>query len=959
MNSASQIIRSRRRREAAPGHSPWWTKAIFVFLTLATIALGATTVLTAYMLAENSGAMVGSSPAGFSFMRSGREVHLPVRFYDRNQNTVLFETLNPAAQSRRWYQIDPDGPITLPEHIIFASVSAQDRDFWETPASPLLQTLNALTIIWRPPAARDQEVGIVDLVAEAQVVPLSASGNQKATFHAIQRQLAVAELSARYSRVELLEFFINTADYGNLAYGIDAAALVYFGKHAESLSLAEGAMLATIPFDPEINPFDAPESAHERQQQLIAKMRDEGLISRIAGQRAMSEELTFNEDGISSGSSLGDFLMAKFVSQFGRGALGRNGLQVRTTIDADLQEQSQCVLKTHISRLNDEVVEDPSSGCLASELLPPLRPGDAGQDHGIKSGALVVLDAASGEILSLVGEAGSQRPMGSLVQPFVYLSAFAEGYSPGSMVLDLPVRVDVDDLSAVDFSVYHGPVRIRTAMASGYPAAAEQMVELVGVESVLSIFRSMGADIEPGVDEKPELWRVTLLDLVHASSIFANSGFQAGHATLGEMEGIQPLLILDVLDVEGRPVYTASSGSKAVLSEQLAFLVNDVLSDEVERQETFGPSNPLEIHRPAGATATVTATGRDAWALGYTPERVMGVWLGNPSGPPPEGLTIRNSAAPVWHALMIYATRDRSPEGWQLPSGVVRVEVCEPSGLLPTVYCPETVREPFISGTEPTTFDNLFQPYLVNKETGKLATLNTPVELVEERVYLVPPPEAADWASAIGLAKPPQEYDTLIETGSQDRNLRITTPEPFAFLRGVVRVRGYVDLEELDFYRLQIGKGLNPLNWLQLDEDRSQPVRGGTLAEWDTGELEGLYTLQLIAVRSDGQVRTAIVHVTIDNEPPQGEVVFPRSGQVFTGTRTDEVALQVEARDSFGVERVVFFIDDEEIATVDEEPYSMRWSMRTSGEHTLFAEVYDLAGNKVLTEEVRFEVVRP
>jgi hypothetical protein len=308
---------------------------------------------------------------------------------------------------------------------------------------------------------------------------------------------------------------------------------------------------------------------------------------------------------------------------------------------------------------------------------------------------------------------------------------------------------------------------------------------------------------------------------------------------------------------------------------------------------------------------------------------------------------------------MIYATRDMTPEGWQLPSGVVRVEVCEPSGLLPTVYCPETVREPFLSGTEPTTFDNLFQPYLVNKETGKLATLNTPVELVEERVYLVPPPEAADWASAIGLAKPPQEYDTLTETGSQDRNLRIISPEPFAFLRGVVRVRGYVDLEELDFYRLQVGKGLNPLNWLQLGEDSSQTIRGGTLAEWDTRELEGLYTLQLIAVMSDGQVRTAIVHVTIDNEPPQGEVVFPRTGQVFTGTRTDEVALQVEARDSFGVERVVFFIDDEVIATLEEEPYSMRWSMRTSGEHTVYAEVYDLAGNRVETDEISFEIMRP
>ncbi|MGD2057788.1 MAG: transglycosylase domain-containing protein, partial [Anaerolineales bacterium] len=927
-------------------------KTIFAFLTLTSIALGVMIVLTAYMLAVNSGGIVGSSDVELSFMRSGRELHLPVRFYDRSQSSVLFEVLDPAAQSRRWYQIDPDGPIVLPEHVILASVSAQDRDYWETPSSPLLQTLNAFTIIWNPSAGQKQQAGIVDLLADAQVVPFQASGNHNPAFRAIQRQLAVAELSARYTRVELLEFFINTADYGNLAYGIDAAALVYFGKHAEELSLAEGAMLAPIPFEPQVNPFDAPRSARTRQQQLLAKMRDGGLISRPAAQRALSEELTFNQAGSSSRSSLGDFLLAKFGSQFGNAALGRNGLQVRTTIDADLQEQSQCVLSTHINRLNDEVLETPSSECLASELLPPLRPGDAGKDHEVGSGALVVMDAVSGEILSLVGAAELKRPMGTMVHPFVYLTAFAEGYSPGSMVLDLPASSEAEDPASVDFPSYHGPVRIRSAMANGYTAAAEQMVELVGVESVLRIFKSMGVEVGAGPDEKPETWRATLLDLVHANSVFADGGLLAGQVTSDESEGVQPIVILDVLDAAGRLAFTANTGDKAVLSEQLAYLVNDVLSDDVERQETFGPSNPLEVHRPAGATAAVTTTGRDAWALGYTPERVVGVWLGNPSGSPPNGLTIRNSAAPIWHALMVYATRDMPPGGWQLPLGVARVEVCEPSGLLPTRYCPEIVREPFISGTEPTTFDNLYQPYLVNKETGKLATLSTPVELVEERVYLVPPPEAADWANAIGLAKPPQEYDTLTEAGTPDRDLRITSPDPFEFLRGVVRVRGYVDLEDLDFYRLQIGKGLNPLNWLQLGEDRSQPVRGGTLAEWDTGELEGLYTLQLIAVESDEQVRTAIVHVTIDNEPPAGEVVFPQNGQVFTGNRTDEVAVQVEAQDSFGVDRVVFFIDSEEAAVVSEEPYSFRWPMRSTGIHSVYAEIHDLAGNQVLTEEV-------
>jgi membrane peptidoglycan carboxypeptidase len=926
-------------------------------LTLSVIAVGVIVLLTAYTLAEGSTAGGSAGAFELSFTQVGRKVHVPVRFYDREEGEVLVEALNPEAQSRRWYQIDPQSPIVLPEHVIQASVMAQEDDYWAENVRPIVQTISAFSQLWTPSTVESQSPGIVDLLVEAQVMPLVADRRTEPVTFALQRQLAAAEISARYSRVELLEFFINTADYGNLAYGIDAAALVYFGKHASSLNLAESAMLAPIPFDPLINPVDSAEQARARQRELVRKMRTQGLISPAEAQQAINTEITINDELSTDRSSLGEYLLSAYEARFGRSALGHNGLRVRTTIDIDLQDQSQCVLSAHIARLNNE---DPgtaaSSDCLASELLPPMRPGDAGKAHNVSSGALVVMDAESGNILSLAGPAQIKRPMNTLGQPYIYLTAFAEGYSPGSMVMDLPNSTEAE---IIDAQSYHGPVRIRNAMTNGYRAAAEQMVELVGVESVLSIFDTMGIEVEQQPGEDPDQWRAALMDFVHASTVFANNGLLAGQSVNERSGTIKPIAILEIVDDDGRLVYAAESEKKAVLSDQLAYLVNDVLSDGVARQERFGPSNPLEINRPAAATAAISEDGRDAWALGYTPERVVGVWMGNPDGSAPIDLTFRNSAAPVWHALMIYASRDLSPEDWQLPPGVTRVEVCNPSGLLPTVYCPETVREPFISGTEPTTFDNLFQPYLVNKETGKLATLSTPVELVEENVYLVPPPEALEWAYAIGIEQPPQEYDTLTEVAVQDPDVRITTPDAFDFLQGMVRVRGYVEIEDLDFYRLQVGKGLNPLNWLQLDEDGSLPVRGGTLAEWDTTELEGLYTLQLIAVNKDGQVRTANVHVTVDNEPPRGQIVFPEQGQVFTGTRSDEVAVEVEVQDSFGVDRVIFFVDGNEFAKIQEGPFSMRWRMLTSGTHNVYAEVYDLAGNMIETEEVSFEVVRP
>jgi membrane peptidoglycan carboxypeptidase len=930
-------------------------------LTIAIMAVGVMGVLTAYLLAENVNFAGGGEPIELSFMQTGREVHQPVRFYDRDQAEVLFEALNPEAQSRRWYQIDPKGPIVLPEHVIQASVSAQSEDYWSASSPPLTETMNIFALLWSQSADQSEEDGIVDLLAEAQVLPLSMESDHDPVMHAVRRQLARAELNARYSRVELLEFFINTADYGNMAYGIDAAALVYFGKHAASLTLAESASLASIPFEPDINPFDAPDQTQIRQKELLDHMRSSGLISRAEAQRASNERLVLANRHGEDESSLENFILDAFVYKFGREALGRSGLEVRTSIDADLQRESKCVLAAHLDRLNAAEADDgTASECLASELLPPLRPGDADQDHNVSSGALVVLDAGRGEILSLVGEADVERPLATLSQPFIYLAAFAEGYSPGSMVMDLPEGTDESAIfTGSELERFHGPVRIRTAMSNGYTAAAQQMVDLVGKESVLSIFGTMGIEVGFETGDRPGMWEAGLLDLVHASSVFANNGLLTGAASEDASDALEPVVFLEIQDDSDHLVYSVELQRKAVLSEQLAFLVNDVLRDEVSRRDRLGPSNPLELNQPAAATAAVTEDGRDAWTLGYTPERVVGVWIGSPTGRAPSGLTIRNSAAPIWHALMIYAARDLQPENWEMPAGVTRVEVCDPSGLLPTVYCPETVREPFTSGTEPTTFDNLFQPYLVNTETGKLATLNTPVELVEERVYLVPPPEAAAWASAIGIEQPPQEYDTLTEGDSQDRDLRITSPEPFAFLRGEVRVRGHVDLDDLDFYRLQVGKGLNPLNWVQLGEDSSIPVRSGLLAEWDTSELEGLYTLQLIAVEEGGQVRNALVHVTVDNEPPTGEIVFPQDGQVFTGRLSDEVVLQVEAQDRFGIERVVFFVDDEQVESVSAEPFSIRWPMHLKGSHTTRAEVYDLAGNMVETGETTFEITRP
>ncbi|MCK5635409.1 MAG: hypothetical protein KAI06_09990, partial [Anaerolineales bacterium] len=244
-------------------------------------------------------------------------------------------------------------------------------------------------------------------------------------------------------------------------------------------------------------------------------------------------------------------------------------------------------------------------------------------------------------------------------------------------------------------------------------------------------------------------------------------------------------------------------------------------------------------------------------------------------------------------------------------------------------------------------------------ETGKLATLNTPLDLVEERIYLVPPPEAAEWAQMIGLERPPQEYDTLTDLDHQDPDVRITLPAPFSYLRDDVVVRGYANPANFDYYRLQYGSGLNPTRWVQIGDDSSKKVRGGTLMRWNTEGLNGLYTLQLVVVNFDGHISTHAIHVTVDNQPPQVEILLPEPGQVLRGNSTQEMVIDVDVTDNFGVERVDFYIDSIKVETVIAPPYSIRWRLRTIGEHEVIVRAIDLAGNEFDSDRVLFIIERP
>jgi membrane carboxypeptidase/penicillin-binding protein PbpC len=589
----------------------------------------------------------------------------------------------------------------------------------------------------------------------------------------------------------------------------------------------------------------------------------------------------------------------------------------------------------------------------------------------------VILEPANGQVLAMVGDPVSGadpahqpgHPAGSLLTPFIYLTGFTRGLSPASLVWDLPPSqpLAVESEAEPDLSTYHGPLRLRTALANDYLEPARQLIQQLGADTILRLTQELGLDSLASLPSGTESvfdQPVILLDIAHAYSIFANQGTLAGQSlSAGETNpgqdsspaSLAPAAVIRLEDEHGNTWLDWSEPEKqAILAPQLAYLMAEVLSDETARWPTLGHPNALEIGRPAAAKLGLSSDGSSGWSVGFTPQRLIAVWLGYPQSS--EARVNAAQPAALWHALMQYAHRQLPSQDWQMPAGLSSVAVCDPSGMLPTENCPNVVDEIFLTGSEPVQADNLYQVFQVNRETGQLATVFTPPEMVEERVYLVVPPDAVEWARKTGVPIPPDSYDAIYVSAPASPDVRIDSPAMFSHVSGLVTITGTASGEGFDFYRLQAGQGLNPQNWLQITQDIQEPVVNDTLGTWQTAGLSGLYTLQLLVVRQDQSVEKAILQVTVDNNPPQLTLLRPLDGQQVKMTSGSKVLLQAEASDDVELARLEFYIDGHLVATLVEAPFNVLWSGQP-GKHTLQVIAYDLAGNST-QDQLDFELVR-
>jgi len=760
----------------------------------------------------------------------------PTRIYDRTRSTVLF-TFAPASGAilpRRYIPISAANPQYLPKSLTDAAIATSDPNFWNHSG----YSLTTITSYDLHPTFAQRLVSELILFNE----PPSLQ-------RALRERILAAQITARFGRTQILEWYLNSAHFGRYAFGADAAAQLYFGKPATQLSAAESAILAAVSDSPSLNPYDAPRTALERGRATIQLMQTQRLLSDQATANALGESPLFQTPPPTAPQPAAAFinlLLAQLDERFPRARIERGGLTIISTLDYEVQRQSSCVTAFYAARLAG--LPDPLIECDALRFLSALPPGIVVADS---SASAIITDPQNGQILAVVGETfqaqetplvGAHRP-GSALDTFVYLTGFTRGLSPASLVWDIPGKTDVQNFDGE----YHGPIRLRVALANDYPAPAAQVLAQMGIENVTEIARSFG------VSRDEEL---SLLNAAGAYGVFAGQGVYFGQ-DVAEGE-FSPVTLLRVTGNDGSVwLDWTTPQAKPVVTPGLSYLMNHALSDETARMGALRSSNVLEIDSFTAVKLGQTADALDAWAIGYSPTRVVAVWTG---GRDESNLTPRLPAV-LWNALMQIASQNLRREDWPVPADVSVINVCDPSGMLPTADCPNLVSEVFLNGNEPIQADNMYRKFAINRETGLLATVFTLPQLIEERVYLVVPSDARAWAESAGLAIPPAAYD-VIQALQINPDVNIASPDLFAEVSGNVRIAGTAAGNDFVAYRVLIGLGLNPREWVQVAEGNA-PVTNDLLAEWNTSELSGLYAVQLQVVRNDQRVETAVIQVTI------------------------------------------------------------------------------------------------
>lgn len=862
--------------------------SLFIFAVL--ILLGAVAAVLGY-------ASIASTLPSVDDLKGRTSQFETTRILDRN-GVPLYEILDPNAGRRTYVPLEQISP-----YVLAATIATEDKEFYNHPGFDLVAIARAL---WQNLTAGEVESGASTIHQQlARTLLLGPDERFERSYsRKIREVILAAEISRRYSKNEILEIYLNENNYGNLAYGIEAAAETYFGTTADKLTLAQASFLAGLPQSPANHDiYTNRESTLRRHQDVLVLMytlsEERGCITvsnssepvcvgvdaALAAAKEIEEYNFPPPDVTVRHPHWVQFVREQLEAQFGAQTIYREGFTVYTSLDLQLQEQAQRIVTQQVAALIDK---------------------------NARNGALVAIRPSTGEILAMVGSADfynadidgqvnmattQTRQPGSSIKPFTYLAAFEKGWTPSTLIWDVPSYFTPsgrpDDPGELYVPVnydgrFHGPVTVRTALSNSFNIPAVKTLAFVGVyddptteyaDGLIGISQRLGITSFTRDDYGLALTlgggEVSLLEMTGAYAVIANTGRR-----------IPPIAILKITDFQGNLVYEYKppEGQQAIRPEH-AYLMASILSDNEARSPMFGRNSILNLPFPAAAKTGTTNDFRDNWTMGFNPDLAVGVWVGNADYTPMQNTTGLSGAAPIWAEFMQAAVSqltNNNPSPFARPAGIMDKVICAVSGTEPSSKCPQQRTEIFAFDQPPLPAkEDLWKDEIIDTWTGLRASPACD-QFVDERMvmnvteafarrWLRKEAQGQDWAEAAGFKSP----IFFVPEGDCTSASPRPSLEFFGLHEGDVITDDKTDIKIIASgqgftrYRLEFGYGNDPQEWETIFESDNEVSQPSIVFSWKVDKLkEKKITLRLRMENKEDGYAERVIHIKVDIPDP-------------------------------------------------------------------------------------------
>ncbi|MBI5151468.1 MAG: transglycosylase domain-containing protein [Candidatus Pacebacteria bacterium] len=650
-------------------------------------------------------------------LKRAQDFAISTKIFDRN-GLLLYEIYSDKNRT-------PVALNDLPPYVYQASIAIEDQRFYQHfgfDASGIIRALKNMVF-------RQQIQGGSTITQ--QLIKTALLTREKTLIRKMKEAILTIAAEIMYSKNEILEMYLNHIPYGGTSWGVEAAAETFFNKHAKELDIAEAAFLAGLPQSPSrYSPFGInPDLAKNRQKDVLRRMAEDKYITKEQALKAEQETLHFAQSKTQIAAPHFVFHVRDILEEkYGQALVESGGLRVYTTLDLKLQNDAQASLSSEINTL---------------------------KRYRVGNGAALITKPSTGEILAMIGSRNffdathdgqvnvvlRQRQPGSSIKPINIVTALQlKKITPATMLLDIPTCFQVGGQKAYCPKNYdgtfHGPVQTRFFLGNSYNIPEIKVIGLNTVENFIATASAMGITTwkdtsQYGLSLTLGGGEVTMYDMATAFGTLANQGVKVPLQSILRIEDYKGKILEEYAPDQTKKTVEKMTkdqdipeleGIHRVLNREPSYLVSHMLLDNSARVGAFGPNSKLVIPNQVVSAKTGTTNDlRDNWTIGYTPEYLTAVWVGNNDNTPMNQALVSGvtGAAPIWHDIMSRVLKGQKSLWPEKPSGVIDKEVCALSGLLPNPEAPcQTRVEYFWEGTEPIDLDPLPRDTWIVSTTG-------------------------------------------------------------------------------------------------------------------------------------------------------------------------------------------------------------------------------------------------